>query len=71
MKKFSVIVLAIALVMMMSVPFTASADAALSLIIPEKTVEIGTETVEVVINFETSEYMMDGGVILSYPNDQV
>ena len=71
MKKFSVIVLAIALVMMMSVPFTASADAPVALSIPNVEVEAGTTDVTVKVNFETAEYLLDGGFIIEFPADKL
>ncbi|MBO5797486.1 MAG: hypothetical protein J6R77_03960, partial [Clostridia bacterium] len=70
MKKFSVIVLA--LVMLMSLSFAVSAaDAEVVITVVGAEIAPDAETIDVVINYETEAYLLDGGFEITFPADKL
>lgn len=69
MKKISAIVLAIALVLMMSVPFTASA--ASTFVAPAVEAEVGATEIAYTVSYEQTDYIANGKVEIEYDAEKL
>lgn len=69
MKKISAIVLAIALVLMMSVPFSASA--ATTFVAPTVEAEVGATEIVYTVGYEQNDYIANGKVEIEYDAEKV
>ena len=71
MKRFAAFLLMLALVCACMPVFATETAPAVTLTVEDAEVETGCETVEVTITYDTAEFLLDGGFIITFPADKL